>query len=93
MNVKFHTNPDGAPHLHDHGVTEDEVIEALSRPIEQTRGNDDSTILIGRTSAGRVLKIIYADARDGDGIFVITAFDLPPKQLRALRRRQKRKPR
>jgi hypothetical protein len=73
------------------GVDEDEVLEALVRPLEQIAGRDDSTILIGRTAAGRVLKVIFTDARDGDGIFVITAFDLPPRQLKALRRRLKRK--
>ena len=91
MDVRFHTNPDGEPHVHDHGVSEQEVLEAMARPLEQIGGSDDSTILIGRTAGGRVLKVIFTDARDGDGIFVITAFDLPPKQLRALRRRQKRR--
>jgi hypothetical protein len=67
------------------------VLEALAAPLEQISGSDESTILIGRTAGGRVLKVRFADARDGDGIFVITAFDLPPKQLRALRRRLKRK--
>lgn len=93
MTVRFHTNPDGEPHVHDHGVAEDEVLEALARPLEQISGSDESTILIGRTVGGRVLKVFFTDARDGDGIFVITAFDLPPKQLRALRRRLKRRPR
>ena len=87
MRVRFHTNPDGEPHIHDHGVSENEVLEALAQPLEQIGGRDHSTILIGRTRAGRVLKIIYTEARDEDGIFVITAFELPSKQLRALRRR------
>ena len=91
MNVRFNLNADGEPHIYDHGISESEVHEALARPLIQTAGADESTILIGRTAAGRVLKIIFAEARDGDGIFVITAFDLPPKQLRALRRRLKRK--
>ena len=91
MNVRFHINPDGESHIHDHGVGEGEVLEALAHPLEQIVGRDDSTILIGRTKAGRVLKIIYTDARDGDGIFVITAFDLPAKQWRALRRRLNRR--
>ena len=91
MTIRFHTNPDGEPHVHDHGVDEEEVLQALSQPLEQIAGRDDSTILIGRTTAGRVLKVIFTDARDGDGIFIITAFDLPPKQLKALRRRLKRR--
>jgi uncharacterized protein DUF4258 len=91
VNVRFNLNPDGEPHIYDHGISEEEVDEALARPLIQTAGREDSRILIGRTAAGRVLKIIFADAHDGDGIFVITAFDLPPKQLRALERRLKRK--
>jgi hypothetical protein len=87
LKVRFHTNPDGEPHIHDHGVSENEVSEAMMRPLEQMSGRDQSTILIGRTIGGRVLKIIFTDAREGEGIFVVTAFDLPPKQLRALRRR------
>ena len=90
MNVQFNLNPDGQPHIHDHGVTEAEVHEALNRPLFQSAGHDDSTILIGRTIAGRVLKIIFADARDGDGIFIITAYELPAKQLRTLLRRLRR---
>jgi hypothetical protein len=93
VNVRFHTNPDGEPHVRDHGVAEQEVLEALARPLEQIAGGDESTILIGRTAGGQVLKVIFTDALDGDGIFVVTAFDLPPKQLRALRRRSKRRPR
>lgn len=81
MDVRFHTNPDGEPHIYDHDVAEEEVLEALARPLERISGRDESTILIGRTVAGRVLKIIFADARDSQGIFVITAFDLPAKQL------------
>jgi len=74
-------------------VSEREVLEAVGRPLEQIRGRDESTILIGRTAAGRVLKVIFVDDRDGQGIFIITAFDLPAKQLRALRRRLRRRQR
>lgn len=91
MNVRFNLNPDAEAHTLDHGVSEAEVHEAMDRPLLQTSGRDGSTILIGRTIAGRVLKIIFTDARDGDGIFVITAFDLPDKQIRALQRRLKRR--
>lgn len=91
MLVRFNSNPDGTPHIHDHGVSEAEVHEALEWPLIQASGGDKSTILIGRTAAGRVLKLIFAESRGEDGIFVITAYDLPPKQLRALRRRLKRK--
>jgi uncharacterized protein len=91
VNVRFNLNSDGQPHIVDHGVTEAEVEETLRRPMIQASGRNGSTILIGRTIAGRALKIIFAEARDGDGIFIITAYDLPAKQLRTLKRRLKRR--
>jgi len=94
MKVRFHLDPDGEPHIHSHGVSEEEVIEAMENRLEEFPGSKGSMVLIGRTRAGRVLRVIYAPSRDGDGIFVITAYDLPPKQYRALlhrlRRRHKR---
>jgi hypothetical protein len=91
LNVRFHTDPDGGAHIHGHKVAEFEVIEALDRPLERTTGRDDSFVAIGRTRSGRVRKIIYALARRGEGIFVITAYDLPAKQWRALQRRLKQR--
>ena len=84
-------NAEGEPHIADHGVAEWEVREALGRRLEQFAGRDGSTIFTGRTIGGRVLKIVFSEARDGDGIFVVTAYDLPAKQLRALRKRLKRR--
>lgn len=91
MRVRFHTDLSGEPHIHGHNVRESEVIEALDRPLETIQGHADSFVAIGLTRSGRMLKIVYANARDGDGIFVIAAYDLPDKQRRALKRRQKRR--
>jgi hypothetical protein len=91
VRIRFHTNADGEPHILDHGVAEWEVHEAFDRRLEQIAGRDDSTIFIGRTIGGRVLKIVFGEARDRDDIFVVTAYDLPAKQLRALRKRLKRR--
>jgi hypothetical protein len=87
MRVRFNRNADGEPHIHDHHVEVSEVLEALDDTLECIAGTADSTIVIGRTRGGRVLKVIHAPSRDGDGIFVVTAYDLPPKQVRALKRR------
>ena len=92
MNVRFNLDDDGQPHIHAHHVEVSEVLEVLSRPLERSPGGEGTTIVIGRTRAGRVLKVIHAPSRDGNGIFVVTAYDLPPKQLRALNRRRRRKP-
>ena len=91
MRVRFNRNPDGEPHIHDHHVEEFEVLEALAARLDTFGGEGDTTIVIGRTRAGRVLKVIHAPSRDGDGIFVVTAYDLPPKQLRAVNRKLRRR--
>jgi hypothetical protein len=91
MRVRFNRNADGEPHIHDHDVEVSEVLEALDDTLECIAGTADSTIVIGRTRGGRVLKVIHAPSRDGDGIFVVTAYDLPPKQVRALKRRLRRR--
>jgi hypothetical protein len=91
LKFRFHTDPDGQPHIHAHRVDESEVLEVFNRPLERVAGRDESIVLIGRTRSGRILKIIYAIAHDGDGIFVITAYDLPEKQYRALNRRLRRR--
>ena len=91
MNIRFYTDPDGDPHIYAHGVGEAEVIEALRRPLERVAGRDDSVVVIDRMRSDRDLKIIFADPTDGDGIFIVTAFDLPDKQLRALNRRLNRR--
>jgi hypothetical protein len=91
MRVRFHTELDGTPHIYAHDVSEKEVLEVLAAPLERLRGRDTSSVTIGRTRSGRLLKVVDASANDGDGVFVITAFDLPPKQIRALNRRLKRR--
>jgi hypothetical protein len=72
-------------------VTEEEVREVLMRPGEDRAGSEDSRVAIGQTAAGRYLKVIYARDAVGDGLFVITAYDLTGKPLKAYRRRQRRK--
>jgi len=93
MKIRFNIDHDGQPHIHAHGVSESEVREVLDRPLERTAGKADTSVVIGRTRGGRVLKVIVAPSRDGNGIFVVTAYDLPARQLRALNRRLKRKQR
>jgi hypothetical protein len=92
MELRFHKDPDtGLPHIYDHGVTEDEVREVLNRPHENRAESDDSFAAIGQTMAGRYLRVLYVPDAHGDGIFVVTAYELRGKQLKAFRRRRKRK--
>ena len=92
MEIRFHMDPDtGLPHIYNHGVTEDEVRQVLARPVENRVGSADSMVAAGQTSAGRYLRVFYAPDSDGAGVFVITAYPLRGKQLKALRRRRRGK--
>jgi hypothetical protein len=76
---------------YDHGVTEEEVRQVLSRSGEEFPGSDRSRIRLGQTEAGRYLQVVYVPDVGGDSAFVVTAYDLTPKAKRAYRRRQQRK--
>jgi hypothetical protein len=92
--LRFYHNPDNdLPHIYDHGVTEPEVGEVLRAPAEDAKSRRGSRVAIGRTRGGRILKVIYVPDEIGDGIFVVTAYDLIGKPLAAFRRRlRKRRP-
>jgi hypothetical protein len=92
MELRFWIDPaTDLPHIFDHGVTEEEVRQVLSRTGEELPGSDRSRIRLGQTAAGRYLQIVYVPDAVGDGAFVVTAFDPTPKAQRAFRRRQRRK--
>jgi len=63
----------------------------LARPLEDRPGREGSRVALGRTAAGRYLRVIYVPDPEPDSVFVITAYDLGPKAKRALRRRRRRK--
>jgi hypothetical protein len=63
----------------------------LRRPMEDRPGREGSRVALGRTQAGRHLRVIYVPDPAPDSVFVITAYQLGPKALRALRRRRRRK--
>ena len=92
MNVRFYTDLEtGLPHIHNHGVHEDEVEEVLARPGDDFRGSRSSRIALGRTWAGRYLKIVYVPDPQPGSVFVVTAYEMKGKLLAAYRRRQRRK--
>ena len=80
----------GQPHIYGHSVTELEVEDVLARPIEDRFGSEGSRVALGQTEAGRYLKVIYVPDSEPSSVFVITAYDLGPKALKALRRRRKK---
>ena len=92
MTVRFYIDPaTERPHIHGYAVLEDEVEEVLTRPMEDRAGHDGSRIALGQTEAGRYLRVIYVPDPTPGSVFVITAYELGEKALKALRRRQKKK--
>ncbi len=83
----------GEPHIHQHGVTKEEVAEVLRRPGEDRPGREESRVAIGKTAGGRYLRVIYVPDPEPESAFVITAYDLEGKPLAAYRRRRRRRQR
>ena len=81
----------GEPHIYNHAVNEREVEDVLGRPVEDRPGREGSRVAIGQTHGGRFLRVIYVPDGQPGAVFVITAYELGPKALRALRRRRKKK--
>ena len=91
-NIRFHKDPEtGLPHIYNHGVTEIEVRQILARPGEEFAGRKNSKIALGQTSSGRYLQVVYVPDSDLTGVFVVTAYDLVGRALKAYRRRRRKK--
>jgi len=92
MNVRFYFDSENdAPHIHTHHIVEDEVVDVLTNPGEDRPGREGSRVAIGKTRAGRYLRVIYVSDPEPDSVFVITAYELRGKPLFAYRRRLRRK--
>lgn len=92
MDVRFYIDPEtGLPHIYRHGVAEQEVEDVLARPMEDRPAREGARVAIGQSESGRYLRVIYVPDPVPDSVFVITAYLLGPKALRALRRRRRRK--
>lgn len=81
----------GRAHIERHAVSESEVESVLLRPGEDRPGRDGTRVAIGGTPEGRVLRVIYVPDPSPENVFVITAYELSGKPLRAFKRRAKRK--
>ena len=91
MKTRFYIDPQTKqPHIYNHNVIEDEVIDVLASPGEDRAGKEGSRIAIGRTDAGRYLRVIYVLDPEPDSVFVITAYELKGKPLTAYKRRRRR---
>jgi hypothetical protein len=55
MKVRFYIDPDsGEPHIGRHGVTEEEVCDVLTRPLEDRPGRDGSRVALARPRRGGI---------------------------------------
>ena len=92
MNLRFYIDPEtGMPHIHRHGVRDDEAEDVLLNAGEDRPGKEGSRVAIGQTVGGRYLRIIYMPDPDSDSVFVITGYELKGKPLAAYRRRHRRR--
>ena len=92
MEIRYHRDPEtGLPHIYDHGVTEAEAEWVLAHPDEDEACSEGSRQALGKTAAGRYLRVVYIADEEGDGVFVVTAYPLAGKQLKAFRRRFRRR--
>ena len=92
MNIRFYIDPETQmPHIYGHGVDQDEVEDVLRKPGEDRPGREGARVAIGRTRAGRYLRIIYVPDQEADSVFVITAYQLSGKPLMAYRRRRRKR--
>jgi hypothetical protein len=92
MEVRYYRDPEtGLPHIYNHGVTEAEAEWVLAHPGEDGPSVGGARQAIGQTTGGRYLRVVYVPDEEGNGVFVVTAYVLAGRQLKAFRRRQGRR--
>ena len=75
-----------ASHIAAHGVTLDEVREAiLERPYWAAPGREGTILVYGRTYAGRYLLVVAID--ENGTAFIVTARDMTDAEKRTFRRK------
>lgn len=74
-------DPNGnVQHCSEHGVTKDEVEEAIANPTdEDVSRSSGRPVLFGETNSGRHLMIVYEEI-DDDTIYPVTAYDVPRRR-------------
>jgi hypothetical protein len=90
VTVRFYVDPTtNQPHIYRRSVVEEEVEDVLARPMEDRTGREGSRIALGQTESGRYLRVVYVPDPIPGSVFVITAYEIGEKALKALKRRQK----
>ncbi len=92
MEVRYYRDPDTElPHIYGHGVSEADVERVLRQFREDGPSSGGSRQAIGQDEGGRYLRVIYVPDEDDDSVFVVTAYPLAGRELKALRRRKRRR--
>ena len=92
MKIRFYIDPETRlPHIYNHKVEEEEVEDVLRKRGEDRPGKENFRIAIGQTKGGRYLRVIYVSDPEPDSLFVITAYELKGKPLKAYRPRSRRR--
>jgi len=59
VKIRFYIDPTtGLPHIYNHQVDETEVNDVLTNSDEDRPGTRNARVAIGRTEAGRILRVI-----------------------------------
>jgi uncharacterized protein len=77
----FVWSPRSVEHISRHGVQPDEVDQVLDGDHRTVRTHSGRYLLMGRSSEGRYLVVIFAPLGDGKGL-VITARDMTEAERR-----------
>jgi hypothetical protein len=79
------------PHIYNHQIDEDEVLDVLQNPGEDQAGREGSRMALGQTASGKYLRVVYVPDPEPDSVFVITAYQMNGKARTAYRRRRRKK--
>ena len=92
MDIRYYADADsGLPHIYNHGVSEADVEYVLKHATEDRPGRDGSRIALGHSAGGRYLRVLYVPDDDDTSVFIVMAYPLQGKPLKALRRRERRR--
>ena len=92
MDIRYYLDPDtGLPHICGHGVSEADVERVLRRFREDGPSTGGSRQAIGQDEGGRYLRVIYVPDEVDDAVFVVTAYPLASRELKAYRKRKRRR--
>ena len=92
MEAGFYIDPaTESPHICNHQVNEDEVIDVLERPGEDRAGSRGFQNCLGPDGLRPILRIVYIPDPEPGSVFVITAYEMIGKPLAAYRKRRRKK--